>query len=328
MSYVEEKYISLASSNLQKFTKRGNSYNFRCPYCGDSKKYTNKTRGYLYPIKDTFNYKCHNCGQSCSFSTFLKFVDSILYSQYIFDKFRPTDNQTLTPIRTNKPIKFNQKKLDLPTILDLDSSHYARYYLEERKIPKEKLKTLYYCQKFKEWTNTKKQTFNKFKYDEPRIIIPLIYQDKVFGFQGRSLKKSSNMKYITIILDDSIPKVYGMDDLDPSKNIYVLEGPIDSMFVPNSIAMAGADINISSIPNHQSVDFIFVYDNEPRNRQIIKRMEKTIDEGHSIVIWPTYMKQKDINCMVIDNIDPIEIIRDNTFCGLQAKVKLLGWKKV
>ena len=328
MSYVEEKYINLVSGNLQKFTKRGKSYNFRCPYCGDSKKHTNKTRGYLYPIKDTFNFKCHNCGQSCSFSTFLKHIDSVLYSQYVFDKFRPTDTQTLTPIKLTKKIEISREKLDLPTILELDKSHYARFYLEDRKIPKEKLDTLYYCEKFKEWTNTKKQTFSKIKYDEPRIIIPLIYQNKIFGFQGRSLKKSTDSKYITIILDENIPKVYGMDSLDFSKNIYILEGPIDSMFIPNSIAMAGADINISSIPNHQSVDFIFIYDNEPRNKQIIHRMEKTVDEGHSIVIWPSHIKQKDINCMILDNIDPIQIIKDNTFRGLQAKVKLLGWKKV
>jgi transcription elongation factor Elf1 len=331
MSYIEDKYIGLISVRLSKFSKKNKTYNFRCPYCGDSTRHQNKTRGYLYTIKDTYNYKCHNCGQSCSFSSFLKYIDSTLYGQYVFEKFKNHSETKLTPTTTQvkiKPLSPEYKYFDLPTIDTLDESHYAKFYLESRKLPEEKLKTLYFCEKFKEWTNTKKQTFKNIKYDEPRIIIPLIYQNNIFGFQGRSLNKKSNVKYISIILNEAVPKIYGLDQIDWDKNIYVLEGPFDSMFIPNSIAMVGADINISSIPNYQQTDFIFVHDNEPRNKEIISRMEKIIDNGHSIVIWPSDLKCKDINDMILSGINPIEIIHSNTFRGLEAKVKLLGWKKV
>lgn len=331
MSYIEDKFIGLISVRLDKFVKKNKLYNFRCFYCGDSQRYKNKTRGYLYPIKDTYNFKCHNCGKSSSFSTFLKDLDTTLYDEYVFEKFKNGGRKDLTLIPKKEEIKTSNqtpKYFDLPTIDTLNKEHFARYYLEKRNIPDSKLKTLYYCEKFKEWTNSQKLTFKTIKYDEPRIIIPLIYQGNIFGFQGRSLSKNSNTKYITILLNDDVPKIYGLDDVDWSKNVYVLEGPIDSMFVPNSIAMVGADVNVSSIPNYQQSDFIFVYDNERRNKQIVSRMEKTIKEGHAIVIWPSDLKYKDVNDMIMAGLNPVEIIQDNTFRGLEARAKMIGWKRI
>jgi hypothetical protein len=331
MSYIEDKYVGLISVRLDKFVKKNKIYNFRCLYCGDSQKYKNKARGYLYAIKDTYNFKCHNCGKSCSFPTLLKDLDGTLYDQYIFEKFK---NGTVKELELIKPVVkkekpvFKKRYFNLPTILSLNKEHFARYYLENRKIPEDKLKELYFCERFKEWTNTQKETFNTIKYDEPRIIIPLVYQKNIFGFQGRSLTKNSKLKYITILLNDEVPKIYGLDDIDWSKNVYVLEGPIDSMFVSNAIAMVGADVNISSIPDYQQTDFIFVYDNERRNKEIISRMERTIDEGHSLVIWPLDLKYKDVNDMIMAGLNPEDIIKKNTFRGLEARVKMIGWKRI
>lgn len=331
MSYIEDKYVGLISVRLDKFVKKNKIYNFRCLYCGDSQKYKNKARGYLYAIKDTYNFKCHNCGKSCSFPTLLKDLDSTLYDQYIFEKFKNGNVKELElikpTVKKEKPI-FKKKYFNLPTILSLNKEHFARYYLENRKIPEDKLKELYFCERFKEWTNTQKETFNTIKYDEPRIIIPLVYQKNIFGFQGRSLTKNSKLKYITILLNDEVPKIYGLDDIDWSKNVYVLEGPIDSMFVSNAIAMVGADVNISSIPDYQQTDFIFVYDNERRNKEIISRMERTIDEGHSLVIWPLDLNYKDANDMIMAGLNPEDIIKKNTFRGLEARAKMIGWKRI
>jgi len=331
MSYIEEKYIGLVSFRLDKFIKKSKIYNFRCIYCGDSQKYKNKARGYLYSIKDTYNYKCHNCGKSSSFSSFLKDIDTNLYDEYVFEKFKSNGKRELTLVSKQEAdlvLPETKSYFNLPTIDSLNKEHFARYYLESRKIPEEKLKTLYYCEKFKEWTNTQKFTFKTIKYDEPRIIIPLIYKNDIFGYQGRSLSKNSKVKYITILLNENIPKIYGLDDINWNKNIYVVEGPIDSMFIPNSIAMVGADVNVNLIDNKNLSDFIFIYDNERRNREIISRMEKTIDDGHSIVIWPLDLKFKDINDMVMAGINPVEIIQKNTFRGLEARAKLIGWKRI
>lgn len=324
----------MISSQLQLFAqKNSKTYNFKCFYCGDSRKNKLKARGYLYSIGDSFNYRCHNCGKSISFKNFLKDVDSRLFEQYILEKFKNNHKEIpkLIPTKSNiKKVEVKKKHLDLPRISDLNIEHPARRYLEDRRIPKAKFDTLYYSECFKRWTNTQKQTFSSLIQDEPRIVIPLIYNEEVFGFQGRSLSKNSKLKYITIILNNKIPKVYGLDTINWNENVYILEGPFDSMFVPNSIAMAGADVNIDDITQRQDIDFIFIYDNEKRKKEIVQRMEKVINQGHSIVIWPDDLKDKDVNDLILSGMcsfDIENIIKNNTFRGLQAKMKLLGWKR-
>jgi DNA-directed RNA polymerase subunit RPC12/RpoP len=331
MLYIENKYIGLISYRLDKFSQKStNNYNFRCPYCGDSKKTKNKARGYLYSIKDTFNYKCHNCGKSSSFKNFLKDIDSTLHDQYVIEKFKNNkkENIYLQPSSEKKVSPILKKHFNLPFISELNKEHLARQYVESRKIPEKFYNQLYFCEKFKEWTNSQKHTFKSLDYDEPRIIIPLCNNGKIFGFQGRSLSKNPKLKYITIILDNSFPKIYGLDNIDESKNIYVVEGPFDSMFIDNSIAMVGADLNINESLDSNKVDYIFVYDNEKRNKEIVNRMEKVISNGHSIVIWPDDLKEKDINDMILSNHPVMEIVKHNTYRGLQAKAKFIGWKRV
>jgi hypothetical protein len=187
---------------------------------------------------------------------------------------------------------------------------------------------LYYCEKFKEWTNTQKPTFKSVQYDEPRIIIPLIKNGEIFGYQGRSLNKSSKVKYITIILDEYQPKIFGWDTIDWNKTVYIVEGPFDSMFLNNAIAMVGADMDYMFFIHHYDVKFVFVYDNEKRNKEMIARVEKTIDMKFPVVIWPQDLKYKDINDMILEGLDVEKIIKENTFMGLEAKAKLIGWKRV
>jgi len=333
MSFIDEKYISLVSSRLQKFTKKKTGlYNFRCNYCGDSEKQKSKARGYLYQIKNDYNYKCHNCGVTRTLTNFLRDLDTVLYDQYVMERYKNglTGKKSNTPepeFKFEAPI-FKKKSFNLPTISELNKEHLARVYLEKRQIPEKFLNQLYYCEKFKEWTNTQKETFKSVQYDESRIIIPLIDDGEIFGYQGRSLNKSSKVKYITIILDDNQPKIFGLDNVDWTKTIYIVEGPFDSMFLNNSIAMVGADMDYMFFKNKPDVEFVFVYDNEKRNKEMISRVEKTIDMKYQIVIWPQDLKYKDINDMILAGLDVEKIIKDNTFMGLVAKAKLIGWKRV
>ena len=333
MSFIDEKYISLVSSRLQKFTKKKTGlYNFRCNYCGDSERQKSKARGYLYQIKNDYNYKCHNCGVTRTLTNFLKDLDTVLYDQYVMERYKNglTGKKSNTPepeFKFEVPI-FKKKSFNLPTILELNKEHLARVYLEKRQIPEKFLNQLYYCEKFKEWTNTQKETFKSVQYDEPRIIIPLIKDGEIFGYQGRSLNKSSKVKYITIILDDNQPKIFGWDNVDWKKTIYIVEGPFDSMFLNNSIAMVGADMDYMFFIQNYDCEFVFVYDNEKRNKEMISRVEKTIDMKFPIVIWPQDLKCKDINDMILAGLDVEKIIKDNTFMGLVAKAKLIGWKRV
>jgi transcription elongation factor Elf1 len=330
MSYIDAKYISLVSPQLEKFTKKKDSlYNFRCPYCGDSQKHKNKTRGYIFKIKNDFVFKCHNCGVGRTFTNFLKDNCVQLYNQYIMERYREgltgKNTQTKNPeFNFTKP-EFRKRKtgIDLEKISELNTTHPARVYLEERKI--KELDYFYYCPKFKEWTNSQVDVFPNLKQDGPRIIIPLRDKDgNMFGYQGRSLAPKAKIRYITIMLDDSKTKIFGMDRVNEDNPIYVTEGPFDSMFLSNSIAMCGSDVNLSG----SDYRLVYVFDNEPRNKQIVSKYSKAIDEGNQIVIWPPGIDDKDINEMIKAGHNVQEVVECNTYQGLEAKLKLTEWKKV
>ena len=197
----------------------------------------------------------------------------------------------------------------------------AKKYLEDRKLDPTKF---YYTDKFKAWSNSQKQTFDSVKYDEPRIIIPLFYKKTLVGFQGRSLGPSK-VKYITVMINDDAPKIYGLDNIRRDAPVFITEGPFDSTFIRNSIAMCGADADISkwgiSTP-------IWVYDNEPRSREIIKRIGDTIDRGDSVVIWPSTISEKDINDMVLAGHDVQSVVESNVYSGLKAQLQFNTWKRI
>jgi len=323
MDLVDSKYISLVSSRLQKFKKvKSDLYNFRCPICGDSQKNKNKARGYMYVVKNNTNFKCHNCGASLSLNNFLKKIDTTLYKQYTIEKFK--EGHTGKNFVVDEPV-FNfkkpvfKKKLNLPKASE---NKVAREYLINRKLNPDKF---YYADKFMEWSNTQKQMFDRIIKDEPRIIIPLYDEFKtLIGFQGRALT-SSFTKYITIMLQEDAPKIYGLDSINREKPIYIVEGPFDSTFVENSVAMCGSDVNIRSFGWS---NYIWVLDNEPRNGEITNRISKLIDRGEKVVIWPTKIGEKDINDMVLSGHDVMSVLESNTYSGLEAKVKFNSWKKV
>ena len=322
MDLVDSKYIGLISSRLTKFKRvKPDLYNFRCPICGDSQKNKSKTRGYLYAVKADMNYRCHNCGASMTLSNFLKEIDPTIHKQYVFERFK--NNKTGRGTVVEEP-KFNfeapqfKPKLDLPKASENSS---AKNYLEKRNLNPAKF---YYTDNFKAWSNSHKQTFDSVKYDEPRIIIPLFYKNTLIGFQGRSLGPSK-VKYITIMLDDNAPKIYGLDEIKTSKPIYITEGPFDSTFIKNSVAMCGSDVDIGSF---NWSDYIYVYDNEPRNREIVNRISKTIDRGDKVVIWPTNILEKDINDMVLAGHDVQSMVELNVYSGLIAKLQFNTWKRI
>jgi hypothetical protein len=323
MDLIDSKYIGLVSSRLQKFKRvKADLYNFRCPICGDSQRNKSKARGYFYAVKVNTNFKCHNCGASLSFNNFLKEIDPVLHKQYTLEKFK--EGYTGKNFVIEEP-KFEFSKPIFKSKLNLPKASkvpVAREYLEKRKLNPEKF---YFANKFQEWVNTQKPTFSRIVKDESRIVIPLHTRDgEVFGFQGRSLGPNL-VKYITVILDESIPKLYGLNKVDANETVYIVEGPFDSEFVNNSVAMCGADVNISEF---NFSDIVYVFDNEPRNLEICNRMEKMIQKNNKIIIWPKNLPYKDINDMVLAGLKVMDVLKSNTYSGLEAKVKFSEWKKV
>ena len=322
MDFVDVKYINLISARFQKFKKiKNNLYNFRCPICGDSQKNKSKARGYLYQVKNNTNFKCHNCGVNISFNNFLKQIDSVIYKQYTFEKFK--DGKTGRNFIVEEPV-FNfeapkfKPKLDLPRASENSN---AKKYLESRKLNPDKF---YYTDQFKSWTNSLKDVFDDTTKDEPRIIIPLFYQNTLVGFQGRALGPSK-IKYITVMLNDDAPKIYGLDEIEKDKTVYITEGPFDSTFISNAIALCGADGDVSKF---DISDCVWIYDNEPRNAEIHSRISRVIDRGEKVVIWPSFIKEKDINDMILSGLNVQNMIESNTYSGLEAKLKFTTWKKI
>jgi len=322
MDFIDVKYINLLSSRLSNFKRiKANLYNCRCPICGDSQKSKNKARGYFYSVKNNTNYKCHNCGINISLNNFLKKIDPVIHKQYTFEKFK--DTHTGRNFVVDEPtFVFKEPvfktKITLPLCSEVER---GRSYLESRKIDSTKF---YFAEKFKEYANSLKPTFTNTNYEEPRIIIPLYYQKNLVGIQGRTLN-SNSIKYITVMIDEDAPKIYGLDDVTKEEPVYVTEGPFDSTFIPNAIAMCGADADVSKwgISNP-----VWIYDNEPRNEEIISRISRTIDRGERIVIWPSDIREKDLNDMVLSGLNVKSIIESNIYSGLEAKLKFTTWKKI
>ena len=333
-NYIDLKYLNLLSGQLPLFKRKDNNlFNFRCPFCGDSQKNKLKARGYVFLVEGAYLYKCHNCGIGANVDKLINHVNPELHKEYRTERFLDKRREPVTPPKTSTGIKFRNRNYHLKTplkslkkISQLRFDHPAKKYVEKRMIPKEYHRKLFYAPKFAEWVNSIIPNKLNEKYDEPRLIIPFFDErENLIGFQGRAFGKSA-VKYITIMLDEDAIKVFGLEEVDKTKRIYITEGPIDSMFLPNSLAMAGADMKSMNLP-----DVEYVYDNEPRSSEIIKKMEKNISAGASVCVWPSFLKEKDINDMILAKMSISEILRiinDNTFQNLTAKLKLTEWRKI
>lgn len=337
IDFVDVQYAQSLAGRMERFkVTRTNPYriNFRCPLCGDSQKSRTKARGWLLEKDNNFYYYCHNCGASQSFSYFLKQVDPLAFKDYVSDKFinktkKPDGESTLDKTTFEAPQFDNKTALkSIKKVSQLDWNHYAKVYIAKRLIPSAQHYRLYYAPKFKTWINSIiPDKFASVEKDEPRLVIPFFDENKkIFGVSARCFKPDSSLRYITIMFEDR-PKIFGLDSVNFNQPYYVVEGAFDCMFLNNAVAMAGADGNTDSLKN-VAENAIFVFDAEPRNKEIHKRMEKIINQGYKICIWPNNLPGKDINEMVLNGHNNIEeTIRNNVYKGLEAKMKFTFWKK-
>ena len=331
-SYIDLKFINDLSGRLSQFKKKTDYlFNFRCPHCGDSQKSKTKARAYLYRVKNDMFFKCHNCGQGQNLANFIKFVDPKLYESYLLERYKKSAPATPKPEFDFKPTKFKDQTPidDLKSIKDLPEDHPARLYCDNRKIPEKCFDKLFLSDKFMTLVNEVKPNTYKVIKDHPRLIIPFYdTTGKVFAFQGRAFGKEQP-KYLTIKLDENKQKVYGLDKVNFQQPIYITEGPIDSLFIDNCLAAGGADLFLKNkIPNEQ---ITYIFDNEPRNKEIVKRMYKVIEQNFNVVIWPEDLQLKDVNDMIMSGLTKLElqdIISNNTYSKLSALTKLKYWKKI
>jgi len=338
MLHIDMKYASLLGTRLRNFAKKNDYlWNYSCPICGDSKKNPRKARGYIYKFKQDLLVKCHKCGYSTNIGNLIKYIDSNLYDEYVVERYK------------NGATRYNDHK-DIaevlpPTVeLDLDDSvldelsridrmrddHPAVQYVANRNIPKDKWNLLYFSPKFKSYVNSITPKFPEPINDEhPRLVIPYFNSHgKVIAFQGRAFGKEEP-KYYTIKIDENEEKIYGLERIDYSKRIFVVEGPIDSLFLPNAIAVSGSSFDTPTI-RQLLTNATIVMDNEPRSKEITKQLAKYIDKGYNVVMYPDTVVEKDINEMILSGRTPaqiLDLINRNTFTGMEAKLRFTEWRK-
>jgi transcription elongation factor Elf1 len=341
MNWLEQKYVGMMSSRLRNYKRKSATlYNFSCPICGDSETVRSKARAYIYERKGRSSFHCHNCNASMAIPNLIKMVDQNLYNEFTLEKLKDQKSPQQIELETfvdkmKKPTFVKDTPLkNLKKISQLSADNKMKQYVVSRQIPTQYHSKLFVCPNFYAFTNEfipNKFSAESLDKDESRLLIPFIDKNKnMHAFQGRSLNPKNPLKYITIVLDESVEKLYGLDTVDYTRNYYVLEGPIDSMFIPNAIATAGGDL-VSALSTANKSNAVVVYDNEPRSKDTIKKIDKAIMQGYNVCIWPDNLEHKDINDMIKAGLssDFIKYIIDqNTYKDLAAMLALKKWSKV
>lgn len=327
---LDVQYIKQVGQRLQLFRPVGQKkFVFRCPYCGDSKTDKKKTRGNFYQYKGDWLFKCFKCGTTTNVPNFLKKHAPDLFDEYLLGTKFKREVQLPGMQEEKVEVKELSRDIDLPSLADLPADHVAVSYMLNRKLPSKYLHDLYFAEQFKKWSNSiVPGAFQSEKYDDSRIVIPFRKENReIFAFQGRSLNPAEKLKYLTVKIEDR-QKIFGLDRLDKNRTVLVTEGPLDSLFLYNAIGSADSDLaSLRDIAD----DVVLVWDNEPRKITIMKKVEKAIEEGCSVVIWKGENTFNDINDAIMQgfSIEEInELIRERTFTGLRAMLEYNNWKKI
>jgi len=342
--WLQRKYILLLSNTLDKFKEKNGTFNCRCPICGDSQKDKHKARGYFLSKQGEYKYFCHNCGATRTIENFLKEIAPNLVQEYKLEVLKESNEfsrqskevygDSMPDIPSSKPDfgSINKKPFkELKAISQLHQDHSAVKYIRSRRIPNEYHYKLYYVENGYEWA--KKWLPEKFQSDfkgkDPRIVMPMCdSKNKCFGAVARGIK-STQQRYLKMIWSDDSGFVYGLESIDTKDTIYVFEGQFDSMFIPNSIAVGSMHFDL--IKKHlPDQDVVIVLDNEPRSPGTVSQLNKAVDKGYKVCVWPSHIEQKDVNDMVLSGMEPADIkliIDTNTHSNLKAKLAITAWKK-
>ena len=339
---TDTKYLRLLSSRLRNFKQKGdNLFNFSCNYCGDSQKNKLKARGYVFQKSGGLFFKCHNCGVGTNVGNLIKNTDASLFNEYVLERYKAGEsgNSNYQKPTFNLPQpRFDkvQKRKEFEHaewISNLPSGHFCLDYLQKRQIPKTFYDKLIFTSHYKQFCDALIPNHGKTIIDDARLVIPFYDEyNELIAISGRALETSDKtLRYVTIRTKESEEKlIYGMDRINLNEPVKIVEGPLDSLFLNN--CLASGDANLSMTAKNIPIDKkILIFDNEKRNKQIVKMMQDAIKLDYNIVIWPDNVQGKDINEMVMNGISSSEIesiISSNTFSGLKAQTRFTFWKKV
>lgn len=341
MLWIDIKYANLLSIQLEQYAVKQQSpflANFRCPICGDSQKNRKKARGYLFTKVNGLFYKCHNCSVSTTLGNLIKQVNPSIFDQYRLERYTEGLDIGNAP-RPHAKVEFGnftphfEEKSPLDRLFDkvseLPDHNIAVRYLKQRKIPRDKWDTIYFAYETKKLAEMCPDYDEIVTFEEPRIILPFIDRNKnLVGVTARAVDKSK-MRYVTLRIDKVKPMVYNLNNIDTTKQVYCVEGPLDSMFLDNAVAAGSSDLaKVANVIPKGNTTLIF--DNQPRNRSVVNIMRKAMEEGWNICVWPDTILEKDINDMILAGKDSLElqkVINTNTHSGLSLRLKLNAWSK-
>lgn len=342
--FIDLKFTNLISNRLDRFTRKSDYlFNFRCPICGDSRKNKTKARGYIYRQKNDLFFRCHNCQASMTLGNLIKALDQTTYQEYVMERYKNGESGFSN---------YQKPKIEIPTIKfdnmeksktfehaewcdKLSENHFASQYLKNRKIPQEFYSKLLFTQKYKTFVDVLIPNHEKELPDDARIVIPFYNEyNELIAISGRALENATErLRYITMRMnkEDKKKLLYGMDRVNLTEKVYIVEGQFDSMFLPNAIAACDSNLRGASTII-STINKVLVFDNEPRNKEITNLQEKAIKAGENVVIWPDSITSKDINEMIMsETFSPLEvktIIDSHTYNGLEAYTKFTFWRKL
>jgi transcription elongation factor Elf1 len=343
--YIDNKYVRLVSSRLRNFKQKSdNLWNFSCPFCGDSQKNKLKARGYVFAKGNDLLYRCHNCGVGTNVANLLKQVDPSLHGEYTFEKYKSGESNTIfhksntSPTFNIPPPRFGkvekQRVFDhAEWVSELQGGHFCLNYAQNRSIPEEHYDKLLFTSKYRQFIDALVPNHGKTLADDARLVIPFYdVNGELVAVSGRALETSEEkLRYVTVRTNDSDDKlIYGMDRVNLNQTVYLVEGPLDSLFITNCLASGDANLSLTA-KNISAKNKVLIFDNEPRNKEVCKLIEKAIKLGEDVVIWPDTIEGKDINEMILNGFSPDEIkgiIDSNTFRNLEAIAKFTFWKRV
>lgn len=341
--FIDVKYLNQIGGRLPLFKKKdGYLWNCRCILCGDSTTKKNKARGYFFRKNNDLFYKCHNCDASQHFGTYLKNFDANLHRQYVLERYSNGENRRahadpeealkklfdVAPFEVPEPTLLDEL---MPRVSALPEDHEARIFCENRRIPRHQLSRLYFIDDMRKIGQISPKMRDKIVTAEPRLVLPFRNAaGKLVGVTCRAIR-GEELRYIMVRIDEDAPQIFGLEDMNPLTTVYAVEGPIDSLFLPNAVAVGGTGFGKL---NELGVDrrrLTVVIDNQPRNREVCAVYTKVIAAGYNVVIWPSRIEAKDINDLIMTGMTPDEVrslIDENTFSGPRATFEFNLWRKI
>lgn len=327
--------------NFEKLNNGNHYARCKCPICGDSRTNLSKKRGNFYINDDTYIlYKCFNCSYTGNMKSFLSDTNNLelleKYNKLIIKEYLKYNKEFFISSNENKVKKTFKKNLNkqdnifimnddniylkgTQCLIELPDNHPANLYVKNRKIPKDKIKEIYYTDNFQDLVIKlkikDKNNIERYKYEgikDKRIIFVLRdFSNKIIGLTGASITKNK-IKYIHYKLEDStdIPLIYGLNKIRKDKPLTIVEGILDSFYIDNCIASLTV-INSNVIEYFENIgfnDIIIIPDNDVYYNNEVFKITKKVLKQYDIKIKlfdfksiAEVKKNKDINDMIKNN---------------------------